>query len=194
MNRYNVLLSCSDPKLRQLMSMALGDRGCFVTCANTEYEAVEHIRHHHHDVVLVGIKEDAGQAMAVLSAAKQADPMTIVILAGCKAGQRYDVEHLPYQADELLMYPCDVGSVWKRVGHCLEELEMKKRDAHCIYARRRLVGIAQDMKQMADGHYGNIESQASVRLHGLLEEVYGLIGSMDAALEPAVAERFTHVG
>ncbi len=192
MNKYHVLLSCGDPKMRQLMSMALGDRGCEVSCAATQRDAITEIKARHFDVVLAGLKDDTAQAVAILSAAKKANPMTIVILAGCKEGRQYDLENLPYQADEILMYPCDISTVWKRVGHCLQELEMKKRDAHCIYSRRKLVGIAQEMKLMTDGEYGTMESRATARLNGLLEDVYGLIGGMDTVLEPEVAERFSN--
>jgi len=187
-------LTYDDPQMLDIIGWSLKDRGYDVTTTSNAADATEQLNEHHYDVVLTQLVGNPEDGITVLTQAKKIDPETIVILLGGKEVEKFNCEELPQEADEFVFTPCGIPKLWKRIQNCLEKLDLKRRDAHCMASRKYLVGLAKEMKLTTEGAYGQMDSQVSAALTRQLETVYELIGQANNMLDESPARTFAEKG
>ncbi len=190
MDKCDILLTHDDPQMLDIISWSLKDRGYDVATASSATDATKRLKEHHFDVVLTQLTANPEDGATVLKQAKQVDPETIVIMLGGKEIEKYNCEKLPQEADEYVFTPCGIPKLWKRVQNCLEKLDLKRRDAHCMASRKYLVELAKQMKLTTEGTYGSMDPGVAAALAQQLETVYELIGQTNTMLDASPARTF----
>lgn len=80
MKPLNVLVVDDEPGIRELISDALSERGCAVSCAENGVEAVARVAESHSDIVFLDIRMPKGDGMTALREIRKLWPELPVIL------------------------------------------------------------------------------------------------------------------
>ena len=182
MQNHRVLVVSNDPKHCNIIGWALKDGGLSVDVKESVEAACTEVNRQHYDLVLAELGLERESKFRLLCTAKRRDTETLVILLGCNGDTRYDIESLPFEADDYILQECTVSMLWKRVSNCLERMELKRKDAHCRVSRKRLMDLNQEIRELIDGEYGELAHAVKARLYGIQDRIGLLIAGADTLL------------
>jgi CheY-like chemotaxis protein len=118
MQAFNILLGYDDPCMLLPIGWALEDKGYNVVRVPSGKAALEILAKKDFDLILIDLDLHKTNGIDLVHKAKQLNPETMVIILCCKEDVTY--------ADDYIFKPCSKAKEWKRVGNCLERLQLKR--------------------------------------------------------------------
>jgi DNA-binding response OmpR family regulator len=123
---FNILLGYDDPCMLLPIGWALEDKGCSVTIVPSSESILEVLAKKTFDLILIDLDIRRTNGTDLVHKVKQLNPETMVIILCCKEDVTYSHDTLRIDADDYVFKPCSKAKLWKRVGSCLERLEIKR--------------------------------------------------------------------
>ncbi|MGD9041598.1 MAG: response regulator, partial [Desulfobacteraceae bacterium] len=115
-----------DPRMLLPIGWALEDKGYDVVRVSSGKAALKVLARNDFDLILIDLDLHVTNGIDLVHKAKQLNPETQVIILCCKEDVTYSHDTLRMDADEYIFKPCSKAKVWKRVGNCLERLQLKR--------------------------------------------------------------------
>jgi signal transduction histidine kinase len=171
--------------------LALEDKGYQLTTATSSETAIEALHIKDFDLVITDLLD-------ILKKAKDVSPEMMVIILTSNYKVSLVIKALQLDADDYIIKPITLIELWHRVAHCLEKLELKRRNSrselqedalngnilnmfkimsHDI--RGSLVSISATLKLLSRGYYGRMDEGVANSLEELLSKTICLIGTTE---------------
>jgi DNA-binding response OmpR family regulator len=130
---------------------ALEDKGYDVVRVSSGKAALKVLARNDFDLILIDLDLHVTNGIDLVHKAKQLNPETQVIILCCKEDVTYSHDTLRMDADEYIFKPCSKAKVWKRVGNCLEKMQLKRSIAYLeLDIERTDEAILKKLKIMLD--------------------------------------------
>ncbi len=167
MNEYSVLLVDDDPLILTSVGLNLEQEGFVVSPAEGGETAVELLGGNSYDVVITDLMMDRIDGLEVLKFVKKINPETVVIILTGYGNLNSAISALRLEADDYLLKPCDTQKLLFRTKKCLDNMEIKKKNA---FLQEQIQKRNKDLEQEIDQRK-KIEERLKQARAGLEEEV-----------------------
>lgn len=127
MNRGSILLVDDDAIILTGVGLVLEKSGFTITAASSGERAIELIRQMKFDVIITDLVMKEVDGLHVLSAAKAADPETMVIVLTGYIDVSFATEAERLSLDDYLLKPCESDELLFRISRCLEKRNLIRR-------------------------------------------------------------------
>ncbi len=196
MKNYEILLVLPDENPYSPMSIALAlrDAGYHVTTEIDSECASEALRTKDFDLVIT-------DRLDVLKISKEVCPETMVVLLSGSYKVTSVILALRLGADDYILEPVSLMELRHLVAHCLQKLEMKRRQSQSEFQkmastgdilnmlkvmshdiRGSLLSLSATLKLLARGHYGEINESVGNGLKEVLLKTVSLTGMTEEYL------------
>lgn len=126
-NSYELLIVDDDPQVLRLYGHILSGEGYQVRLAESGDDAIVELQGGTIDVVITDLVMKPVDGIAVLKAAKELDPCTMVIILTGHANLESAIRALRHDADDYMLKPCEAGEISFRVSRCIQKIEFQRR-------------------------------------------------------------------
>lgn len=143
---FSILLVDDDLFVLQSIGPYLESLGYSVTAISNPSEALDILDKNNFDLVITDLDMDEVDGIAVLKKAKQADPLTQVIILTGYGSMNSAISALRLEADDYLLKPCEMEEIRFRVRYCLETRQYQRK----IRAYENVLPVCVNCKKIRD--------------------------------------------
>lgn len=123
--KINILVVDDEPVARQSLSDILRLEGYNVTAVANGEQAVEHVRNHAVDLIVLDLKMPGMNGLDVVQVVNQVSPDTEIILLTAFGSMESAVEALRQRVHDYLLKPASPGQILESVRRGLERREIR---------------------------------------------------------------------
>lgn len=123
--KINILVVDDEPVARQSLSDILRLEGYNVTAVANGEQAVEHVRNHAVDLIVLDLKMPGMNGLDVVQVVNQISPDTEIILLTAYGSMESAVEALRQRVHDYLLKPASPGQILESVKRGLERREVR---------------------------------------------------------------------